>query len=539
MAAKSLILVESANKAKTLKKLCGGSYSVLSTEGFLKAMPKSRLAIDEQNNYAADYKTVRGQGPTLQMLKKKTADAGRIFIATNPNAEGEFLANQYCGLFGINEESRCRVICEEFTKTAVKAALQNARPVDMKIVDAYQAKQIVDKIASHKIGEYFSYKIWRGNKVGRFRAMLLKIISESQPAGTFEIEKNLTAATLQELAARDLNFSATKTRLIATQLYEGINFDKEGYSGLITFPAGKISLTSEKRTPESVKDFLNDNEFKLYQLIYAAVTENFSNKIELDGACTNLSLMFALDNLKIDWADYFSVGISSLIKRQYVAVENSAYKVTELGKQILSALEGFFEEDFSAAAYNNFNLQVQKIAEGTAEKIPVIENYCAKFNKNFEKAMASLPEGAQVKEIPVIETEEICDKCGHKMLLKHGRYGNYLACSNYPECKNIKPYVERVAQICPKCGSHLNKRIFSGGRNLYICGNSACDFSTWDEPLEKPCKNCGSTMFLHKFKGRSPMIYCGNENCQTRLNHPINKILTESKEKSKSKKNKS
>lgn len=528
MPAKSLILVENANKAKTLKKLLGSSYSVLSTEGFLKAMPKSRLAIDEENNYAADYKTVRGQGPTLKILKKATLDAGRIFIASNPDGEGEFFANQCCEIFGINEESRCRVVFDELTKTAAKTAIQNARPVNMNLSDAYQAKQLVDKIASHKIGEYFSYKIWRGNKVGRFRALLLKLVAQTQPTGTFETSKNLNAKTLQIIAARDLNFSPARTRFIAAQLYEGIAIDKTCAS-LIKFPAAEISLTDEIRTPESVKDFLNDNQFKLYSLIYSAIQGGFSTKIELGGACTNLSLMAALENLKIDWADYFSVGISSLLKRQYVTVEDSAYKVTELGEKVLSALDGFFDEDFSAAAYNKFTAQVKKIAEGKAEKIPVIQSYCKKFNKSFAKAMATLPPDAKIQEIPVIETDEICDKCGHKMLLKHGRYGNFLACSNYPECKNIKPYMERTNYKCPKCGEQLNRRILKGGRNMYVCGK--CDFRTWDEPLEKPCKNCGSTMFAHRFKGRAPMIYCGNENCPTRSEHPINKILDKSRKK--------
>ena len=537
MAAKSLILVESGNKAKTLKKLLGGLYTILSTEGFLKAMPKSRLAIDEANNYAADYKTIRGQGSTLQMLKKITSadDTGRIYIAANAGGEGEFWANQCCEIFGINEESRCRVVFNELTKDAVKTAIANARPIDINLANAYQAKQLVDKIASHKIGEYFSYKVWRGNKVGRFRAMLLKLVATPQPARTFEISKNLNAKNLQILAARDLKFSTAKTRLVAAQLYEGITLDKTCV-GLITFPAEEIKLTDKNRTPESVKDFLNVNQFKLYQLIYSALTENFSTQIELDGACNDLSLMAALDNLQVDWAEYFSVGISSLIKRQYIEVENGVYKVTDLGEKILAALDGFFDEDFSAAAYNNFNSQVQKIAEGKADKISVIKNYCANFNKHFEKAMASLPPDAKIQEAPVIETDEICDKCGNKMLLKHGRYGNFLACSNYPECKNIKPYLESVAQVCPKCGGKLAKRIFRGGRSLYTCQN--CEFSTWDEPLEKPCKVCNSTMFIHKFKGRAPMIYCGNENCTTRHDHPINKIIADAQkrrdEKSKS-----
>lgn len=533
MAAKSLILVENGNKAKILKKILGNAYLILSTEGFLKAMPKSRLAIDEENNYAADYKTIRGQGNTMKMLKKATLDAGRIFIASNPNAEGEFFANQCCEIFGINEESRCRIVCNEITKDAVKSAITNARPIDMKLVDAYHAKQLVDKIASHKIGEYFSYKIWRGNKVGRFRAMLLKLIAGTQPEGIFNISKKLTAKNLQILAARDLNFSTAKTRLIAAQLYEGFNFDKV-YTGLINFPADEIKLTDENRTPETVKEVLNSNQLKLYQLIYSALTEKFSTQIELDGTCNDLSLMMELDNLKVDWTEYFSVGISSLIKRQYVSLENGAYKITELGEKVLAALDGFFDKDFSTMVYNKFNKEVQKIAEGKAEKIPVIDGYCKKFNKSFEAAMASLPPDAKIQEVPVIETDEICDKCGHKMLLKHGRYGNFLACSNYPECQNIKPYFENVAQVCPKCGGQLIKRVFKGGRARYTCKN--CDFSTWDDPLEKPCKVCGSTMFAHKFKGRAPMIYCGNENCTTRKEHPINKIIEDAKKRREAKK---
>lgn len=532
MAAKSLILVENGDKAKTLKKLLGSSYAVLSTEGFLKAMPKSRLAIDEENNYAADYKTIRGQGSTMKMLKKATLDAGRIFIASNPNGEGEFFANQCCEIFGINEESRCRIVCDELTKDAVKSAIENARPIDMNLSDAYQAKQIVDKIASHKIGEYFSYTIWRGNKVGRFRAMLLKLIAQNHKAGSFKITQKLTAKNLQILAARDLKFSAAKTRFLAAQLYAGFNFDKN-YTGLINFPADEIKLTDKNLTPENVKDVLSSNQLKLYRLIYGALTEKFETQIELDGTCNDLALMAALDGLKVDWAEYYAGGISSLIKRQYVALEDGAYKVTELGEKVLAALDGFFDDDFSAAAYNKFNSQVQKIAEGKAEKISVIEKFCAKFNKDFEKAMATLPPDAKILEVPVIETEEICDKCGHKMLLKHGRYGNFLACSNYPECQNIKPYLENIPQTCPKCGGQLAKRIFRGGRTFYTCKN--CDFGTWDNPLEMPCKICGSTMFAHRFKGRAPMVYCGNENCTTRQDHPINKIIEEAKKRREAK----
>lgn len=525
MAAKSLILVENANKAKTLKKLLGSKYSILSTEGFLKAMPKSRLGVDEENDYTADYKTIRGKAEMLKKLRKSTLNAGRIFIATNPNFEGEFLANQFCQIFGINEQSRCRVCLYEFTGDAVKSAIKNARPINMNFVEAFEAKQIVDKIASHKIGLYFSYKIWVGNKVGRFRAMLLKIISQIQPAGTFEISKTLTIATLQELAARDLNFSASKTLLFSLQLYDGINLGDEGYIGLITFPYEEIKISSANRTPESVKEFLSENQFKLYELIYKAVNEGFSTKVELNGTNTNLALMIALDKLKLNWGEYFSIGMLSLMRREYITVEDSVYKITDLGRRILSELDGFFDESLSAEAYNNFFAKVYEIAEDNSKKILVIDDYCKVFNKDFRAAMASLPKGANVQKVPIAETNEICGKCGSKMILKHGRYGKFLACSNYPDCKNVKPYVEYMDKKCPKCGGRITKRIYTSTKASYGCENPDCDFKTWDDPLDKPCNTCGSTVFAHKFKGRAPMIYCGNKNCETRIDHPINKIL--------------
>ena len=436
---KSLILVESAGKARAVKKFMGGAYQVLSTDGLLKDLPKSRIGIDE--NYAPDYITIRGKGKLLQTLKKETFKAGRIYLAMNPDAAGEFLAKQCCQLFGVNEKSNCRMIFDEITKPAVKAALENARPIDEKLVDAFQAKQIIDKFVSHKIGEYLSYKIYRGVKVGRFRALLLKIIAEYKTPRLVKIPTTLTPESLQELAANILNFSPTKTRLLAEQLYEGINFEKEGYIGLIKYPRCEISLTTEIRTPEQVKDFLTDAQFKLYDLIYSAVNGNM-NFDSVGEISADLALMAALDKLDFNWAEFYSVGVNSLLKRKYITSEENKFQLTALGKKVLEALAGFFDEDFSIETYKSVAAQIQQIAEGAADKNSVIQNYCAKFNKNFDSAMATLGEDAKIQEEPAIETEEICDKCGHKMILKRGRYGFFLACSNYPNCKNVKPYVE-------------------------------------------------------------------------------------------------
>ena len=529
---KSVILVESTGKARTLRKYVGRSYLVMSTDGFLKDLPKSRIGVDE--NYQPDYITVRGKGKLFAELKHETLNARRIFFATNPDAQGEFLARQYCELFGVNPKSHCRIWLEELTKENFKAAFGEMRTLDENLAESFQAKQLLDKYVSHKVGEYLSMKIWRGVKVGRFRAMLLKLIAEPSAQKVLTVENNLTPAALQELALKELNFSTARTRVLAEQLYEGINFELDGYGGLITYPHGKaISLTAERREPNAVRKYLSDYQFKLYELIYSRLADGkISATYELDGAMNDATLMATLDALKVDWAEFYSVGIASLIKRKYIVAEDSIYKVTALGERVLDALKGFFDENFSADSYNEVTAQVKAIAAGKAEKIPVISDYCAKFNDKFNAAIDSLGEGAAPQREPVIETDEVCEKCGRKMLIRHGRYGTFMACSGYPDCKNTKPLLEFLDKKCPKCGGRLAKRSLNRGRTFYCCENSPqCDFATWDEPQAITCKVCGATMFAHKFKDRVPMFYCGNENCSTRENHPVNKMLEDVKKR--------
>ena len=525
---KSLILTDSAGAARAMKKFAGSAYSVISTEGFLKDLPRSRIGIDAENGYAPDYITVRGKGPLLKELRQKTATAGRIFLATNPDAAGEFLALQCCELFGVNEKSNCRVIVDEFTKSAVRAAIKSARPIDMKLVDAFQTRQLIDKFISHRVGEYLACKIFRGVKVGRFRAMLLKLISTLKPAENFELSGALTFGSLQELALAKLNFSTPKTRLLTDQLYEG--FDECG--GLIKYPhGGEIRLTEDVREPVSVKEFLTENQFKLYELIHAAAG-GVSEKVSSDGKITDLAVTAALDELGVNWAEFYSIGVNSLLKRKYIAAVETGYAVTELGKKVLSALDGFFDEIFSVDTYKEISAQIDAVAAGEAEKNSVVAKYCGAFSENFSAAMESLGEDANPQEEL---SDEVCDKCGRQMIVKHGRYGTFLACSGYPECRNIKPHVDYLAQKCPKCGGRITRQAFRGGRNLYGC--EACDFRTWDDPLENPCRECGSTMFAHRFRGRASMVYCGNENCSTRQGHPINKILDDSRRRYEARKN--
>ncbi len=524
---KSVILVESAAKARTLRKFVARSFAVLSTEGFLKDLPKSRIGVDAEKNYSPDYITVRGQGTLLAQLKRETLNARRIFLATNPDARGEFLARQCCEIFGVNPKSFCRLRLNEMTRSAFKTALENACPIDENLADSFQAKQVLDKFVSHRVGEYFERKIYRGVKVGRFRAMLLKLIANLPAQNVLSPKEKLTPETLQELALKELNYSAGRTRLVVEQLYEGIKFDDDD-AGLVTYPAAEeIFLSSANRKPADVKEFLTDHQIKLYGLIYAHLSGEKFGTCETT-APDDINLMAALDSLGVRWAEYYAGGISSLIKRKYIVNENSRYTVTELGQKVLDALNGFFDEVFSADAYNAVTAQVRDVAAGKIKKLDVIKNYCEKFNPAFDAAMATLGEDSEPINEPVVESDVVCEKCGRKMMIRHGRYGIFLACPGYPECKNTKPFFEPLEQICPKCGAKLLQRSLPRGRKFFCCERTPdCDFMTWDEPQAIKCQTCGSTMFVHKFRGRAPMFYCGNENCSTRANHPVNKILAD------------
>ncbi len=534
---KSLILTETSGKAKTLKKIVGSSYSVISTDGFLKDLPKSRIGIDTENNYTPDYITIRGKGSLLKELKTETLNARRVFLATDPDAAGEFIARQYCEIFGVNPKSRSRIVLNDLTKAAVKAGIENARPIDEKLADSFQAGQIIDKLASHRIGEYLECKIYRGVKVGRFRAILLKLIKQS--AGGLKKSVTISGerpnlADVQKLALKELKFSASRTRQILTQLYEGFSFDKKEIGGLIKFPgAGNIELSDDLRKPEDVKEILLSNQFKLYDLIYKTVSDkHFSVTFDPVGGCDEAALLNALDELGIDWAAHYSAGIAGLIKRGYVSAKDSIFTVTELGERILNALDKDFDDVLGVETYKNISALEKEIVAGTVTKQELTENYCDKFEKVFAEVMKNLGDDAVPKEVPAIETDEVCEKCGNKMVIRRGRYGVFLACSGYPHCKNTKPYVEYLEQKCPKCGGRLTQRRIKGNNILYGCENfPTCDFNTWDEPQNIPCKICGSTMLLHRFKDRAPLFYCSNENCMTRENHPMNKILEDAKKR--------
>ncbi len=544
---KTLILTDNHEKAKTIKKFLGRQYLIISSEGFLRDLPKSRLAINIEDNFEPECITIRGKGKLLEQLRKESLNARRIYAITNLDFEGEKLAYHYCELFGINSSSNFRVELNELTKESLKKGIENARAVNKNFVDAYEARRTINRLFVYKLHPILWHKIYRGISINFPQAVILKMICDQekklQPLSNGisideiaeEWSKPLTWKTLQLIASVKLNFHIGMTAIIMRQLYEGINIENT-CTGLITYYKGEsIEPTSEMRTPESLKKSLTPNQFKLYNLIWQHYQKENLEPLKSSMPMNRYNdylLMRALDTKKISWEDTFSIAICTMLKRGYINLTDEGYKPSELAFEIINVLKEYFLTTISAKTVNRINSQIQAIAKGELNKIDVIESFYKTFGNNLKKAVEKLGGDLTPKEPPIIETDEICEKCGRKMIIRRSRYGLFLACAGYPECKNTKPYVSFIEKKCPKCGKRLTMRKLTKGKVFYSCeGFPECNFSTWDEPQEKICESCGSTMFLHKFKDRAPMLYCGNENCSSRNEHPINKILEHLREK--------
>ena len=550
---RTLLLTDSTEKAKTIRKCVGNQYLVMSSDGFLRDFPKTQLGIDTENNFEPKYITVRGKGKLLEQIRKESLKARRIYALTDPDRQGEMIALHYCDLFGINPSSNFRVVLNELNKESIKNALNNARPIDQKLVNAFYARRVIERIFLYKLNPLLWHKIYRGITIGLFPALILKIICDQekklQPlnqiieiAKDINLDKPLDLKKLQLAAAKELNFHIGTTAITLRQLYEGVNVGNS-HVGLITYYDNEvINISSENRTPESVKEFLTPNQFKLYNLIWQIVNSNLSINPKIDGSPTrynDYSLMLEINSKGLDWSRIFSLSLCGLIKRKFIELTDEGYKSTKLGNDVLKVLKENFSSLITGKTFNKIETQINSVLNDELTTDKAIENFYKQFNNLFIKACDKLGEDLTPQDPPPIESDEICDKCGRKMLIRRSRYGLFLACSGYPECKNTKPYIEYLDQKCPKCGGRLTKRRITRGQITYSCENfPTCDFSTWDEPQNRTCEVCGSTLFSHKFKDRAAISYCGNENCSSREDHPINKILEHQKIKAEAKKQK-
>ena len=532
---RTLILTDTQSKARALKRLLSKHYTVVSTDGFLRDLPKTQLAVDPDNYFAMKVITVRGKAPLLNQLKHDTVDALRIYVATEPDANGEAFAEHYCRLFGINPESKCRIELNEITKDAVKRAIGNARSIDVGQVERYWTRRLTNRLISYNLNPYLWCSVYRGLTINPMQLLLLRLIHDYkvEPLQTEWLnDAPVNLKTLQLWAAHELNFSAGRVVLIARQLYEGMTLGKN-FSGLITyFKNEPIKSTVEELTPEELKEFLTGNQLKVYSAIRSGHL-TFAKEMSATEKPSDFALMLKLESLKINWTDSYSTAINMMVKSNYVKRVDACYEVTESGLAALSALDKYFSNVIDVNFFIDLETKLNDVAANRLTRIEVLRSIYEPFKEALSDAMKSLGENPKPKEPPVIESDQVCDKCGRRMVIKRGRYGLFLACPGYPECKNTMPYVDYLDVHCPKCGGRLTAKTLNHNRTFYGCENyPECDFGTWDTPQEKTCSICGALMLLRHFKDRQSMLYCSNEKCPSRANHPINKIIEKSRKQS-------
>lgn len=681
---KYLVIVESPAKVKTIKKFLGKNYEVMASNGHVRDLPKSQLGFDPSNDYEPKYITIRGKGELLAGLRKEAKKADRIYLATDPDREGEAISWHLTKALKLEGKDVERITFNEITKTAVKNSLKNPRQIDMNLVDAQQARRMLDRMVGYKISPLLWAKVKRGLSAGRVQSVALRIIcdreaeieafipqeyytldvvldnldAKKQFVAKFYGDKNgkldigdkasldkimdqlqsasyrvesvktgkrekkaplpFTTSTLQQEASKALNFSIQKTMRIAQQLYEGVDVKGNGTVGLITYlrtdstrvsdeaksaavdfisqnygedylqeGAAKAKANGTKvqdaheairpsditRLPSEIKDSLSRDQFRLYQLIWkrfvasqmsSAVYETVNVKIAagdyrftvadskrvFDGFMlvytasdeekddkklsahglhedtklgfssfeekqhftqpaphfTEASLVHTLEELGIGRPSTYSPIISTLLKRRYITKEAKNIFVTELGEVV----NGIMKESFPSIVDEHFTANMEglldEVEEGTVNWKSVISN----FYPDLEEAVEIAESQLQKVKIEDEVTDVVCEECGRNMVVKYGPHGKFLACPGFPDCRNTKPYLEKIGVACPKCGKDIVMKKSKKGRRFYGCeDNPNCDFMSWARPVAKPCPECGSYMVRKGSK-----LVCANEECR-------------------------
>lgn len=681
---KALVIVESPAKAKTIEKFLGKNhYVVKASVGHIRDLPKSRLGVDIDNNFEPEYINIRGKGPIIKDLKKEAKKASKIYLATDPDREGEAISWHLSYLLEIDPESQCRIEFNEITKDTIKKAIKKPRSINIDLVDAQQARRVLDRLLGYQISPILWQKIRRGLSAGRVQSVTTKLVCDreteienfvpveywsldlvSEVAGcpvdfsfygidgkkldlnnedqVNEIIENIkeskilvknidtktrkratvkpfTTSVLQQEAVNRLGFTTRKTMKVAQELYEGVNIKGEGSVGLISYirtdsqrlseeakSSAKefilnsygqkyhstskdkksksktnsqdaheaIRPTSVYRHPEEIKASLSTDQYKLYYLIWKrfvasqmsdALYESMSieatigqytfkasgSKQVFDGFTkvydyydredkilpeiklndklpvkevdpkqhftqpppryTEASLVKTLEELGIGRPSTYAPTIGTILTRGYVEKEGPAIKPTELGKIVTDILEENFEMLTDVDYTAQMELRLDKIEEGLEDWKNVVSESYAPLASSIKEAIENI-EKINMDE----ETDEICELCGSNMVIKHGRFGKFMACKNYPECKNTKPIVDKVGVKCPKCGDgDIILRKSKRGRVFYGCSNFPdCDFVEWNKPTGQVCPECGSYMVEKVTKKESKSI-CSNKDCPT------------------------
>ncbi|MEN2009951.1 type I DNA topoisomerase [Staphylococcus hominis] len=679
--ADNLVIVESPAKAKTIEKYLGKRYKVIASMGHVRDLPRSQMGVDVEDNYEPKYITIRGKGPVVKDLKKYAKKAKKVFLASDPDREGEAIAWHLSKILELEESKENRVVFNEITKDAVKESFKHPRGIEMNLVDAQQARRILDRLVGYNISPVLWKKVKKGLSAGRVQSVALRLVIDRENEirnfkpeeywsieGEFRYKKSkftakflhyknkpyklktkkdvekitselngdafeitnvnkkektkypanpFTTSTLQQEAARKLNFKARKTMMLAQQLYEGIDLKRQGTVGLITYmrtdstrisqtakdeaksyieekygteytsnrkTKGKqgdqdaheaIRPTSTLRTPDEMKAYLTRDQHRLYKLIWERfvasqmapaildtvaldVTQNDikfrangqtikfkgfmtlyveakddkdndkENKLpklnqgdkvtatQIEPAqhftqppprYTEARLVKTLEELKIGRPSTYAPTIDTIQKRNYVKLESKRFVPTELGEIVYEQVKDYFPEIIDVEFTVNMETLLDKIAEGDIGWRKVIDNFYGSFKLDVARAEEEM-EKVEIKDEPAGED---CEVCGAPMVIKMGRYGKFMACSNFPDCRNTKAIVKTIGVTCPKCkDGDVVERKSKKNRLFYGCSNyPECDFISWDKPIGRDCPKCNHYLMEHK-KGRSSQVICSN-----------------------------
>ena len=677
-----LVIVESPAKVKTIKKFLGSSYTVAASQGHVRDLPKSSLGIDIEHDYEPKYITIRGKGDILAALRKEVKKSDKVFLATDPDREGEAISWHLAAALKLDKKKMRRITFNEITKNAVKASLKAARDIDMNLVDAQQARRILDRMVGYRISPLLWAKVKRGLSAGRVQSVALRLVAdredeinafipeeywtldavlkvkgEKRPLTakfygtdkkkmTIRSEEELneilkqvenadfkitdiktserirraplpfTTSTLQQEAAKALNFGTQKTMRIAQQLYEGVDIKGNGTVGVITYLRtdstriadeadasarayissvygdeyategqeskndGKkiqdaheaIRPTDISRTPASLKESLTRDQFRLYQLIWKrfaasrmapARYESTSVKIGAGDYCfavaaskllfegfrsvyteadeekeesnvlvgglsmdsvltkesldpkqhftqppahyTEASLVKTMEELGIGRPSTYAPTISIILGRRYVTKEAKNLYLTEIGEVVNNIMKQSFPSIVDVNFTANMEGLLDMVEEGKVEWKEIIRNFYPDLDEAVKKAEEELESVKIEDEV----TDVICEECGRNMVIKYGPHGKFLACPGFPECRNTKPYLEKIGVPCPVCGKDVVVRKTKKGRKYYGCeDNPECEFMSWQKPSTEKCPECGGYMVE---KGNK--LVCANEKC--------------------------
>ena len=682
----NLVIMESPAKAKTVKKYLGSDFEVVASMGHIRDLPKTLLGVDVEHGFRPRYMDIPGKTSLIRGLKDMAQKSDRIYLATDPDREGEAIAWHLAQVLGVPAEQTSRVTFNEITRTGVSAGMANPRSLDMNLVNAQQARRVLDRIVGYKLSPFLWKKVRKGLSAGRVQSATVSLVVDREqeirafvseeywtldatlsvtekgrtfPAhffgtatdkikittgeqaqaildelqGVTYVAENVktgtrkvapappfTTSTMQQEANRKLNFSSRRTMKTAQELYEGVEVAGIGATGLITYMrTDSLRISDEARkagndyirgafgaeylpakarvfkqkstaqdaheairpsvpslTPAQVKDSLTSDQYRLYKLIWerfmaSLMADQIQNTCQVDIAAgkyvfkasgytvkfeghtalyvegkdekddenkplpvikqgdvltlrdmegnqhftqpparyTEATLIKAMEENGIGRPSTYAPTVSTVLNREYVERDGKSLKPTNLGEVITQLMKEQFPEivdlDFTA----QMEQKLDGVESGKSDWVRVLDGFYGGFVESLKKAEANLD---KVK-VPEVESDEVCEMCGRRMVIKTGRYGKFLACPGYPTCKNTRRIVESTDGVCPKCGGAVVAKKSKGGRKFFGCANyPKCDFATWNEPTKEICPKCGKTLF--RKKGKTNGLVCLTEGCE-------------------------